>query len=116
MTRAWCENSPHSLYIRFARVGRRHRPSPGPRHPTSGVGIGLRLRRLRAAALGTIAIPLPDGRSVQFRGVADRGDVSDDDAIHDVDDKTVGSRGYGDLSEIDLDATAAEASARFLRT
>ena len=59
---------------------------------------------LPRSPLGTIAIPLPDGRSVQFRGMADRVDVSDDGTIHVVDYKTGGSRGYGDLSEDNPDA------------
>jgi hypothetical protein len=54
--------------------------------------------------LSTIALPLPDGRSVHFRGLADRVDIGDDGTIHVVDYKTGSSRGYGDLSEDDPDA------------
>jgi hypothetical protein len=54
--------------------------------------------------LPAIAFPLPDGRSIHFRGFADRVDLGDDGTIHVVDYKTGGSRGYGDLSEENPDA------------
>jgi hypothetical protein len=52
-----------------------------------------------SSALPTIALPLPDGRSVHFKGLADRVDVGDDGTIHVLDYKTGSSRRYGDLSE-----------------
>ena len=38
--------------------------------------------------LGPVALELPDGRSVEFRGFADRVDVADDGTMHVVDYKT----------------------------
>ncbi len=84
---------------RFLRADSDHRMTHGTRPVAAELAFGF-----GDSALGTIAIPLPDGRSVQFRGLADRVDVSDDGTIHVVDYKTGGSRGYGDLSEDDPDA------------
>ncbi len=84
---------------RFLRADSEHRMAHGTRPVAAELSFGL-----PRSPLGTIAIPLPDGRSVQFRGMADRVDVSDDGTIHVVDYKTGGSRGYGDLSEDNPDA------------
>ena len=40
------------------------------------------------AELGTVALDLPDGRAVRFRGFADRVDVADDGTLHVLDYKT----------------------------
>ncbi len=84
---------------RFLRADSDHRMAHGTRPVAAELAFGL-----AHSDLPTIAIPLPDGRSVQFRGLADRVDVSDDGTIHVVDYKTGGSRGYGDLSEENPDA------------
>jgi hypothetical protein len=49
--------------------------------------------------VGTVSIPLPDGRAVTFHGYADRVDVGDDGTIHVVDYKTGSTRSYLGLSE-----------------
>ena len=51
------------------------------------------------AALGNVSLSLPDGRSVEFHGRADRVDVADDGTIHVVDYKTGSSKSYRGLSE-----------------
>lgn len=43
---------------------------------------------LRGATLEAVAVPLPDGRTVRFRGKADRVDRADDGTLHIVDYKT----------------------------
>ncbi|HXQ61814.1 MAG TPA: PD-(D/E)XK nuclease family protein [Acidimicrobiales bacterium] len=84
---------------RFLRADSDHRTAHGTRPVAAELAFGL-----PHSSLSTIAIPLPDGRSVQFRGMADRVDVADDGTIHVVDYKTGSSRGYGDLSEDNPDA------------
>jgi len=84
---------------RFLRADSDHRAAHGTRPVAAELAFGL-----AHSDLPTIAIPLPDGRSVHFRGLADRVDVSDDGTIHVVDYKTGGSGGYGDLSEDNPDA------------
>jgi RecB family exonuclease len=84
---------------RFLRADSDHRLAHGTRPVAAELAFGL-----PHSDLGTIAIPLPDGRSVHFRGLADRVDVGDDGTIHVVDYKTGGTRGYGDLSEDNPDA------------
>lgn len=54
--------------------------------------------------LGAVALELPDGRQVQFRGKADRVDVADDGTLHVVDYKTGKAASYKDLSEDNPDA------------
>ena len=49
--------------------------------------------------LGAVALDLPDGRQVQFRGKADRVDVAGDGTLHVVDYKTGKVGDYKDLSE-----------------
>lgn len=84
---------------RFLRADSDHRLTHGTRPVAAELAFGL-----ARSELPTIALPLPDGRSVHFRGLADRVDVADDGTIHVVDYKTGGSRGYGDLSEENPDA------------
>ena len=54
---------------------------------------------LPKGALGPVALELPDGRHVQFRGQADRVDVAADGTLHVVDYKTGKADDYKDLSE-----------------
>ena len=43
---------------------------------------------MRGAEIGPVALPLPDGRVVRFRGLADRLDVAADGTLEVVDYKT----------------------------
>ena len=54
--------------------------------------------------LGPVALALPDGRDVKFRGFADRVDVAADGTLHVVDYKTGKADDYKDLSEVNPDA------------
>jgi ATP-dependent helicase/nuclease subunit B len=56
------------------------------------------------AGLGTVALDLPDGRTVSFRGFADRVDVADDGSLHVLDYKTGKADPYKGLSEENPDA------------
>ena len=85
--------------LRFLRADSDHRMSNGTRPVAAELAFGL-----ARSDLSTIAIGLPDDRSVQFRGMADRVDMAADGTIHVVDYKTGSSRGYGDLSEENPDA------------
>ena len=49
-----------------------------------------------------MAFELQDGRTVRFRGKADRLDLAEDKRLHVVDYKTGRATGYEDLSEVDL--------------
>ena len=51
------------------------------------------------ASIGPVSLALPDGRTVRFRGRADRVDVTGDGALHVIDYKTGGAGGYQSLSE-----------------
>jgi len=84
---------------RFLRADSDHRMVHGTRPVAAELSFGL-----PHSALGTIAMGLPDGRSLHFRGVADRVDVGDDGTIHVVDYKTGSTRDYGDLTEDNPDA------------
>lgn len=55
------------------------------------------------AAVDTVAIALPDGRAVRFRGRADRVDLGADGTVHVVDYKTGRADPYTGLSEDDPD-------------
>ena len=57
-----------------------------------------------AGALDAVALSLPDGRQVRFRGKADRVDLGDDGVLHVVDYKTGRADPYRGLSEDDPDA------------
>jgi ATP-dependent helicase/nuclease subunit B len=52
----------------------------------------------------TVSLPLPDGRTVRFRGFADRIDVADDGTLHVLDYKTGKPDEYRDLSEENPDS------------
>jgi ATP-dependent helicase/nuclease subunit B len=84
---------------RFLVADSAHRTAHGTRPVAAELSFGL-----PHSALGTIAMGLPDGRSLHFRGVADRVDVGDDGTIHVVDYKTGSTRDYGDLTEDNPDA------------
>lgn len=58
---------------------------------------------LRGSDLDPVPVALPDGRTVCFRGKADRVDVADDGTIHVVDYKTGGTYGAEKLCEDDPD-------------
>lgn len=58
---------------------------------------------LRGSSLDPVPVALPDGRSVRFRGKADRVDVAEDGTIHVVDYKTGGTYGAEKLCEDDPD-------------
>ena len=62
-----------------------------------------------------VALDLPDGRHVHFRGLADRVDVADDGTLHVVDYKTGKADNYRDLSEDNPDAQGTAAAAGRLR-
>jgi RecB family exonuclease len=59
---------------------------------------------LPGARIGAVAVKLPDGRSVRFRGKADRIDMAEDGTLEVIDYKTGGSGRYGGLSEAEPDA------------
>jgi ATP-dependent helicase/nuclease subunit B len=61
------------------------------RHRTRPVAAELAFG-FPGATLGPVAIPLPDGRAVRFRGKADRVDAGEDGSRHVVDYKTGGVR------------------------
>jgi hypothetical protein len=84
---------------RFLRADSDHRVAHGTRPVAAELAFGL-----AHSDLGTVAIALPDGRSVHFRGLADRVDMGDDGTIHVVDYKTGGYRSYVGLSEDEPDA------------
>jgi ATP-dependent helicase/nuclease subunit B len=58
---------------------------------------------LRDAAVEAVPVPLPDGRTVRFRGKADRVDLAEDGTIHVVDYKTGRPYGAEKLCEDDPD-------------
>jgi len=71
-----------------------HRSSHRTRPVAAELAFGL-----PGAALGTVAVHLPDGRSVNFRGKADRVDIASDATLHVVDYKTGKANDFKDLSE-----------------
>lgn len=75
-----------------------HRVRTRTRPAAAELGFGI-----RDTALEAVPIPLPDGRSVRFRGKADRVDVAEDGTIHVVDYKTGGTYGAEKLCEDDPD-------------
>ncbi|HVC71205.1 MAG TPA: PD-(D/E)XK nuclease family protein [Acidimicrobiales bacterium] len=84
---------------RFLSADSDHRLAHGTRPAAAELAFGF-----AHAPLPTIALALPDGRSVHFRGLADRVDIGDDGTIHVVDYKTGSARSYKDLSEDNPDA------------
>jgi len=59
---------------------------------------------LPGAGLGVVALQLPDGRNVYFRGKADRVDRATDGTVHVLDYKTGAAQYYKDLSQDNPDA------------
>ncbi len=55
------------------------------------------------APLPTVSLDLPDGRSIAFRGKADRVDLAEDGTVHVMDYKTGSAKSYRGLSEDDPD-------------
>jgi hypothetical protein len=84
---------------RFLRADSDHRAGHGTRLVAAELAFGL-----PGAALGTVALELPDGRRVHFRGRADRLDVATDGTAHVVDYKTGRPDAYADLSEDNPDS------------
>ncbi|HEV3282439.1 MAG TPA: PD-(D/E)XK nuclease family protein [Acidimicrobiales bacterium] len=72
----------------------RHRAAHAARPVAAELAFGF-----PGSAVGTVAIDLPDGRCVHFRGRADRVDVGADGTVHVVDYKTGKADGYRDLAE-----------------
>lgn len=58
--------------------------------------------------VGPVSIALPDGRSVEFHGRADRVDLAEDGTIHVVDYKTGSPKSYQGLSEEDPDGSGTK--------
>ena len=58
---------------------------------------------VQGARLPTVSLELPDGRSIAFRGKADRVDLAEDGTVHVVDYKTGSADRYRSLSEDDPD-------------
>jgi hypothetical protein len=84
---------------RFLRADSDHRAGHATRLVAAELAFGL-----PGAALGTVTLELSDGRSVHFRGRADRLDVATDGTVHVVDYKTGRPDDYADLSEDNPDA------------
>ncbi|MGH9101957.1 MAG: PD-(D/E)XK nuclease family protein, partial [Acidimicrobiales bacterium] len=77
----------------------KHRKTHGTRPAAAELTFGL-----PGSRLGPVALALPDGRSVAFRGSADRLDVADDGTLEVLDYKTGSAQRYSGLSEDDPDA------------
>jgi ATP-dependent helicase/nuclease subunit B len=84
--------------LRFLAADSEHRREHGTRPVAAELAFGV-----RGSDLDAVPLRLPDGRSVRFRGRADRVDVADDGTLHVVDYKTGKSQGYTDLSEEEPD-------------
>jgi hypothetical protein len=85
--------------LRFLEADSSYRQSHGMRPLAAELEFGF-----PRAALGTVALDLPDGRAVNFRGFADRVDVADDGTLHVLDYKTGKADTYRGLSEENPDA------------
>jgi RecB family exonuclease len=83
---------------RFLRADSAHRAATGTSPMAAELAFGM-----PGSDLGPVALPLPDGRAVRFRGKADRLDRSDEGALEIVDYKTGSKRNYKALSEVDPD-------------
>jgi ATP-dependent helicase/nuclease subunit B len=79
---------------RFLTIDSAHRRTTGTRPVAAELAFGL-----GRSELGTVAIAIPGGRAVHFRGKADRVDVADDGTLHVVDYKTGSNRAFKTLSE-----------------
>jgi hypothetical protein len=84
---------------RLLQADAKHRRERGTRPVAAELAFGLPGARIAAVAVG-----LADGRSVRFRGKADRIDMADDGSIEVIDYKTGGSSRFGGLSEAEPDA------------
>jgi hypothetical protein len=80
--------------LRFLEADSFYRESHGARPLAAELEFGF-----PRAELGTVALDLPDGRAVRFRGFADRVDVADDGTLHVLDYKTGKADTYRGLSE-----------------
>jgi RecB family exonuclease len=85
--------------LRFLEADSSYREDHGMRPLAAELEFGF-----PRAALGTVALDLPDGRAVSFHGYADRVDVADDGALHVLDYKTGKVDTYRGLSEDNPDA------------
>jgi len=84
---------------RFLREDNVTRGELGSRPVAAELAFGM-----RGGEIGPVALPLPDGRVVRFRGLADRLDVGADGTLEVVDYKTGRPDHYTGLSEDDPDA------------
>jgi hypothetical protein len=85
--------------LHFLEADSLYRASHGARPLAAELEFGF-----PRAELGTVALDLPDGRAVRFRGFADRVDVADDGTLHVLDYKTGKADTYRGLSEDNPDA------------
>jgi len=85
--------------LRFLREDSDARRKDGTRPLAAELAFGL-----PGAALGTVALDLPDGRSVQFRGKADRVDVVSNGTLGVIDYKTGKADDFRGLNEDNPDA------------
>ncbi len=76
-----------------------HRARHGTRPVAAELAFGM-----PGSALGAVALALPDGRAVRFRGKADRLDVAADGSLEVIDYKTGSRRDYRGLDEDEPDA------------
>jgi ATP-dependent helicase/nuclease subunit B len=84
---------------RFLQADSEHRIKFGTWPVAAELAFGF-----RDSELGPVSLHLPDGRSVDFRGLAVRVDVDADMTIHVLDYKTGKSDDYKGLSEVNPDA------------
>jgi RecB family exonuclease len=80
---------------RFLAVDSEHRRA----HRTRPVAVELPFG-MNGSPLGPATLVLADGRSIAFRGKADRLDLADDGGLHVIDYKTGRSTDYRSLSEL----------------
>jgi ATP-dependent helicase/nuclease subunit B len=85
--------------LRFLEADSSYREEHGIRPLAAELAFGF-----PRAGLGTVALDLPDGRAVSFRGFADRVDVADDSSLHVLDYKTGKADLYRGLTEENPDA------------
>jgi len=84
---------------RFLREDSAHRREHRTRPLAAELGFGL-----RHSETGTVSFPLPDGRAVRFRGLADRVDIAADGTLHVIDYKTGKPDAFKDLNKDNPDA------------
>jgi ATP-dependent helicase/nuclease subunit B len=85
--------------LQFLRVDSDARRDHGTRPLAAELAFGL-----PGAAVDTVALDLPDGRTVQFRGKADRVDGATDGTLRVIDYKTGKADGFKELNEDNPDA------------